>query len=183
MQCAPCMVTPPAWRHARAALRYDAQAGRIILPFKHTDRVETAAALARHMVRAGATLLREADLLIPVPLHPSRTRARRYNQAALLARAISRLSGRPAVLDALRRVQATRSLQGQSAKQRAAEVANAFALWPGRINRVIGRRVVLIDDVLTTGATANACARVLLAGGAAQVDLLVAARVPWRLQD
>lgn len=183
MQCARCAATPPAWRHARAALRYDDQARRIILPFKHGDRVETAAALARHMARAGAALLQEADLLVPVPLHRSRTRARRYNQSALLARAIARLSGRPAMLDALRRTRATRSLGGQSAAQRASEMTDAFVVPPARALQVAGSRVLLIDDVLTSGATANACARTLLAAGAAQVDVLVAARVPWRDAD
>ena len=183
MECEACAAAPPAWRQARAALRYDEQAGRIILPFKHGDRVETAGALARHMARAGAALLNEAQLLVPVPLHRRRTMARRYNQSALLARALARLSGPPAMPDALRRVRATRSLQGQSAKERAAEVAGAFELTPRGRARVAGLRVLLIDDVLTSGATANGCARTLLAGGAAQVDLLVAARVPWRMAD
>jgi ComF family protein len=183
MQCTVCLATPPVWRHARAALRYDDQAGRIILPFKHMDRVETAATLARHMARAGAVLLCEADLLVPVPLHRRRIRARRYNQSALLARAIGRQAGRPAVLDALRRVRVTRSLQGQSKASRAAEMADAFAVNPTRLAGIVGRSVLLIDDVLTTGATANGCASTLLAAGAAQVDLLVAARVPWQNQD
>jgi ComF family protein len=183
MQCQPCTANPPAWRQARAALQYDGQAGRIILPFKHGDRVETARALGRHMARAGAALLREADILVPVPLHPRRMRARRYNQSALLAQAVARLSGRPVALDALRRVRATRSLQGQSAADRAAEVAGAFAVTPARLARIAGARVLLVDDVLTSGATANGCARTLLAAGAAAVDVLVAARVPWRAAD
>ena len=165
------------------ALRYDEQSKRIILPLKHLDRVESAAPLARHMARAGAALLREAELLVPVPLHPRRLRARRYNQSALLARAIARQAGIPAVLDALCRVRATASLQGKSPAARRAELKDAFALRPVRAAVVAGRRVLLIDDVLTTGATADGCARTLLAGGAAQVDLLVAARVPWEFQE
>jgi ComF family protein len=183
MQCPVCLNAPPAWRHARAALRYDDQAGRIILPFKHMDRVETAPALARHMVRAGAALLQTADLLVPVPLHRGRIRARRYNQSALLARAIGRLAGRPALLDAVHRVRATKSLQGQSKAARAAEMTAAFAVNPARSAAIAGRSILMIDDVLTSGATAKSCARALLAAGAAYVDVLVAARVPWQNQD
>ena len=177
MACEACLENPPAWRQARAALRYDKQSRGIILRFKYADRVETATALAHHMARAGAALLAVADVLVPVPLHRSRILSRRYNQSALLAQALGRLSARPAALDALGRVRATRSLQGQSKAARLAEVAGAFAVRAGREACVAGRRVLLIDDVLTTGATANGCARTLLAAGAAQVDLLVAARV------
>jgi ComF family protein len=178
MVCDACLQDPPDWRQARAALRYNDQTRRIIMPFKYNDRIETAQALALHMARAGAGLLRQAEVLVPVPLHRLRLRARRYNQSALLARAIGRLAGRPAVLDALRRVRATETLRGKSVKERAAIVADVFAVRPGRLERIEGRRVLLIDDVLTTGATAGACARTLLAAGAAQVDLLVAACVP-----
>lgn len=174
MACAACTANPPEWRQARAAMTYDEQSRRMILPFKHGDRVETALGLARHMVRAGSALLQDADCLVPVPLHRSRLRQRRYNQSALLARAIGRLSGHPALLDALRRTRATRSLGALGPASRAAAVAGAFAVRPARVE---GRRVLLIDDVLTTGATAGACARALLAAGAVQVDLLVAARV------
>jgi ComF family protein len=179
-QCQQCRDTPPAWRLGRAALRYDDQAGRIILPFKYADRIETAAALARQMARAGASLLQDADILVPVPLHRSRLRTRRYNQSALLARAIGHLSGHPAMVDALGRTRATQSLRGQSAAARAASLQDAFAVRPHCIASIADRRVLLIDDVLTTGATANGCTLALLAAGAAQVDLLVAARVPWQ---
>jgi len=106
-----------------------------------------------------------------------------YNQSALLARALARLAQRPAVLDALQRIRFTASLGEKSGRERAAEVAGAFVVQPGREGWIAGRRVLLIDDVLTSGATANACARALLAKGAAQVDVLVAARVPDRRLD
>ncbi len=183
MTCADCLADPPHWRQARAALCYNDQARRILLPFKYGDRVETAQALALHMARAGRALLQQAELLVPVPLHRRRLRSRRYNQSALLARAAGRLAGRPAVLDALCRVRATETLQGKSVRERAAIVAEAFAMRPARLAQIAGRRVLLVDDVLTSGATANACARALLAAGAAQVDLLVAARVPDRRSD
>ncbi len=174
--CPGCQAHPPPWGQARAALRYDAQAKRILLPFKHADRPELAAALAPMMARAGAALLRRADVLVPVPLHRRRLFARRYNQSALLARALSRLAGVPVLVDALRRVRPTAPLGDLGAAQRAAAVDGVFALRPGR--SVAGRHVLLIDDVMTSGATAAACTLVLLAAGAAAVDVLAAARVP-----
>jgi len=130
------------------------------------------------MARAGAALLRRAELLVPVPLHRGRLFHRRYNQAALLAQALSRISGRSAVVDALVRVRPTVPLGDFSPGERAATVAGAFAVRPRRAADLAGKRVLLIDDVMTSGATANACAAVLLAAGAAAVDVLVAARVP-----
>jgi len=176
--CPTCREHPPLFGRARAALRYDEQARRLILPLKHADRVELAAPLAAMMARAGAALLREADLLVPVPLHRWRLFRRRYNQAALLAAALARDTGVPALLDALRRTRATAPLGEKSATERANEVAEALAVRHGRASRLAGRRVVLIDDVMTSGATANACAGALIAAGASSVDVLVAARVP-----
>ncbi len=176
--CRSCALHPPVFERARAALRYDAQARRIVMPLKYAGRTEIAAALAPLMARAGVELLREADVLVPVPLHRRRLVARRYNQSALLAQAIGRLSGRPTVLDGLRRLRATASLGEKSAAERAAEVADAFAVADRRAPRLAGRRVLLIDDVMTSGATANACAAALLRGGARAVDVLAAARVP-----
>ncbi len=174
--CDACTAEPPPWRMGRAALRYDDQARRIVLPLKYGDRLEIAAALAQHMARAGAALLRDADILIPVPLHRRRLLTRRYNQSALLAHAIGRAAGRDVVADGLRRTRPTQSLAGLTRRERARTVAGAFAIRPGREAAIVGRRVVLIDDVLTTGATAGACTLEMLAGGAARVDLLVGAR-------
>jgi ComF family protein len=176
--CPACRAHEPPWGRARAALRYDANSRRVVLAFKHGDRTEYAAALAPLMARAGAALLREAEVIVPVPLHRRRLIARRYNQAALLARALGLLSGVAVVPDALRRTKATVPLGELGAAARAEVVTDVFAIRPGRIAAVAGRRVLLIDDVLTSGATSGACARVLLAAGAAGVDVLVAARVP-----
>jgi len=176
--CPGCRAGPPPFQRARAALRYDAQARRILLPFKYADRTEIAAALARHMARAGAALLREADLLVPVPLHRRRLRARRYNQAALLARALAAQTGVPAMQDALRRVRHTVPLGERGAEERARILQGAVVVRAERAARLRGRRVLLVDDVMTSGATAAACAGVLREAGAAAVDVLVAARVP-----
>jgi ComF family protein len=176
--CRSCLASPPQFGRARAPLRYDDRGRRLILPLKHADRPELAAVLAPHMARAGASLLRQADLLVPVPLHRRRLLRRRYNQAALLATAVGRIAGVPTLLDGLVRRRATVSLDAKSAAERAAAVRDAFALRPTRTGLLAGRSVVLIDDVMTSGATANACAAVLLAGGARSVDVLVAARVP-----
>lgn len=176
LACLECATRPPPWRQARAALRYDALARRLILPLKYGDRPELARALAVHMVRIGAVLLREADLLVPVPLHRRRLFARRYNQAALLARECGRLAQKPALLDALQRIRATQPLHDKGPAARQAELHGAIRANPARLARLRGARVLLVDDVLTSGATAAACTGALQAAGAAQVDLLVAAR-------
>jgi predicted amidophosphoribosyltransferase len=174
--CPSCAERPPAFEAARAALRYDAGSQRLILPFKHGDRTELAAPLARHMARAGAPLLARADLLAPVPLHPRRLLKRRYNQSALLAARLARAVGKPHLPDLLRRRRATPPLGEAGAAERASLVSGAFSVSRRGTARIAGRRVLLVDDVLTSGATA--CAEALLAAGAAAVDVLAAARVP-----
>jgi ComF family protein len=176
--CPTCTDTRPDWGRARGALRYDEHSRPILLGFKHGDRTEYATPLARMMARAGAALLREADLLVPVPLHRGRLIARRYNQSVLLARALGKLACRPMLPDGLRRIRATAMLGELSAEARAATVSGAFTVPPRRLAAITGRRILLIDDVLTSGATAAACTRALLAAGALRVDVLVAARVP-----
>ncbi len=176
--CQACETESPLYGQARGALTYDMQGRRLILPFKHADRPELARVLAPHMARAGADLLRRADVLVPVPLHRRRLFHRRYNQAVLLAAELGHISGVPVVRDGLVRTKATASLGDSSAAERAQEVAGAFAVRQGRESNLTGHRILLIDDVMTSGATANACTRVLLEAGAASVDVLVAARVP-----
>lgn len=176
--CPGCRAHPPLFRRARAAFLYDEAAARLILPLKYADRTDLAFVLALHMARAGAALFPAADLLVPVPLHRRRLFARRYNQAALLAHALARRSGLAFRPDVLVRTRPTAPLGALSAAARAAELARAFAARASRIREIRGRRVLLIDDVLTSGATANGCARALLSAGAAAVDVLAAARVP-----
>ena len=168
---------PPAYGRARAAVRYDDVARKLVHAFKYGDRLDLAPTLGRWMARAGHELLGEADALVPVPLHWRRLWTRRFNQSAALATEISSAGNLPVAHAALKRVKATAQQVGLSRSERAANVQGAFRVPPGARAEVAGRRVVLIDDVLTSGATLDACARALLRAGAAQVDALVFARV------
>lgn len=175
--CGACARDRPAYGRARAVLRYDDASKDLILAFKHADRTDGAPAYGAWLARAGAELLAEAELIVPVPLHWSRLFARRYNQAALLALALGRASGLPVIPDLLRRRRRTPSQGRLSAHARRRNVAGAFSIGPAQGSAVAGRRVLLIDDVLTTGATAEACTRVLQRAGAEAVDVLTLARV------
>ena len=168
---------PPAYQRARAAVRYDDVARTLVHALKYQDRTDLAPAMGRWMARAGQELLAEADVLVPVPLHWRRGWSRRYNQSGALARSIERQTGVKVASEALRRVRPTLQQIGLSRAQRASNVQGAFKVAVDRSADIAGRRVVLIDDVLTSGATSDACARALLRAKAAQVDLLVFARV------
>jgi ComF family protein len=171
------IANPPAYQRGRAAVRYDDVARTLVHALKYQDRTDLAPAMGRWMARAGRELLEEADALIPVPLHWRRGWSRRYNQSGALARVIERQSGVKVLPEALRRVRRTEQQIGLSRSQRASNVQGAFKVASHRLSDIQGRRVVLIDDVLTSGATVDACARALLRAKAAQVDVLVFARV------
>jgi ComF family protein len=175
--CAGCFAQPPLFERARAAIVYDDHSRGLILAFKHGDRTDTAGAFGRWMARAGRDLIADADLLTPVPLHWLRLLKRRYNQSALLAQAIGALAGRPVVPDLLVRVRRTPSLGKLGRSARRKTVQGAISVRRGRKERVAGRRVLLIDDVMTTGATVDACTRALRQAGAGAVDVLTLARV------
>ena len=176
---------PDGWTSADAAglailpglVRYDEVARTLVHHLKYHDRTDLAPTMGRWMARAGHELLDTADVLVPVPLHWRRAFSRRFNQAGALAKAIGRASGVPVARDALRRVRPTEHQIGLSRAQRATNVQGAFKVPPERRHEIQGRRIVLVDDVLTSGATSDACARALLRAKAAQVDLLVFARV------
>jgi ComF family protein len=172
--CGACASQPPSWDLARSVFRYDRHSRRLVLMLKHGDQTHLAGAFGRWMHRAGNEVLAEADLLVPVPLHWTRLFGRRFNQAAILAQAIRAVGGPPVGADWLvrRRRTPSQGLMGPAARAR--NVRGAFALRRGR--SVEGKRVVLIDDVLTTGATAEECARTLQREGAASVGVLVLAR-------
>lgn len=176
-RCAPCTARPPVWARARAALRYDDASRGEILALKHAGKREKLDAMGRWMGAAGRELLETADYLVPVPLHPFRLAKRGFNQSVWLAAAVSRQTGVPLLHSALRRKRPTPTQGGLSARARSKNVAGAFAVRRGSIDKVKGRRLVLVDDVYTTGATLRSCARVLKKAGAANVDVLVLARV------
>jgi ComF family protein len=168
---------PPAYERARAAVRYDDIARTLVHALKYGDRLDLAPTLGRWMVQAGGALLSEADALVPVPLHWRRLWMRRFNQSAALAEVIAAQVKLPVAHAALARVKPTRQQVGLTKSERADNVQGAFRVRPEARPDVKDRRLVLVDDVLTSGATIDACARVLLRAGAAAVDVLVFARV------
>ncbi len=174
--CGGCMADPPPYDSARAAFVYAGTARQLVLALKHADRPHLARAALPGLRRAGAAMLAlDAPLLVPVPLNRWRMWQRGYNQAALLAAILAKDTGTASDLDVLTRPRATKASRGMNRRQRARNVAGAFAIDnPARIK---GRRVILVDDVLTTGATAGACARLLKKAGATSVHVLTLARV------
>lgn len=172
-RCADCTVRPPVHAGIHAAVAYGEVARAVALGLKYGGRISLAETVAGLMRRA----LPPGDVLVPVPLHRRRLWSRGYNQAALIADALARTSGVPVERRALRRVRATAALRGLGRQARAREVRAAFDVDPARRASVAGRRVILVDDVYTSGATAEACARTLLSAGAASVAIACWARV------
>jgi ComF family protein len=168
---------PPAYGRARAAVSYDDIARDLVHRLKYGDRLDLATSMGQWMARAGRALLDDADAVVPVPLHWRRMWGRRFNQAAALARVVASDSGVPVLTAALRRVRPTSQQVGLSRSARAVNVQGAFAVTQGGKAAIRGKRLVLVDDVLTSGATVDACARALLRAGAHNVDVLVFARV------
>lgn len=175
--CGACLRRRPDFARARAVFAYDEASRGLVIGFKHADRTHAAPAFARWLARAGADLLAECDVIAPVPLHRWRLFMRRYNQAALLAHELARLAGRPCVPDLLARVRATPTQGGLGRLGRVRNVRGAFVVPEPRRLALAGRRVLLIDDVYTTGATVEEAARALGDAGAGAVDVLTLARV------
>jgi ComF family protein len=168
---------PPAYNRARAAVRFDEVARALVHSLKYGDRLDLAPMMGRWIAHAGRELLAGADALVPVPLHWRRLWARRFNQSAMLAKAISAESGVPVAGGALKRTKPTAQQVGLSRSERATNVQGAFKVPQEGKAAVAGRRLILVDDVLTSGATVEGCAKALLRAGAANVDVLVFARV------
>lgn len=168
---------PPVFERARAAFRYEGLARELVHHFKYGDRTELARPMGRLMAQAGKALLGDASLIVPVPLHPFRFLGRRFNQAALLAKEIGRVAEKPVGFETLARIKATRPQVGLTRSERADNLARAFVIPDHERHLVAGAHILLIDDVMTSAATGNACARALLKAGASAVDLLVFAVV------
>ena len=179
--CDDCLRHPPVWRHGTAVFHYADNGRRLVLSLKHGDRLDLAPMLGDWLYRAGRTLVDEADLIAPIPLHWTRRLKRRTNQAAVLAQAVTlradRIHGSPKFAPRLLlRTARTQSQDGKNREARTLNIHDAFVPGPNAAD-LHGKRVLLIDDVLTTGATLNEAARVCLGHGAASVDILVLALV------
>ncbi|MFN3387857.1 MAG: double zinc ribbon domain-containing protein [Allosphingosinicella sp.] len=173
--CGRCLADPPRFDRLRAAVAYGEVARKVALKLKYSGRPGVAGTLARFMARHLEA--RPEALLVPVPLHRWRIWSRGYNQAALIAAALSAQCGVPAAQDALRRVKATPPLKGLGRRERAEAVRGAFRVTDAGKALLRGRDAILVDDVFTSGATANGCAKALKRAGAARVEVLCWARV------
>ena len=179
-QCPLCLEASPSYDTARAVMVYDAISAPLVSTLKFNDQW---AGLRRHaamMSAVGSDSLKGADLLIPVPLHWRRLLGRRFNQSALLAFTLSQMTSIPCDAQVLVRIKHTTPQMRLKRKERLTNVKKAFALISGEEHRLAGKRVVLVDDVITTGATAEACALILKKAGAVRVDVLALARTVKR---
>jgi ComF family protein len=176
-RCGACLARPPAYDRARSALIYGDISRDFVLALKYQGRRDGLDLMGGWMALAGAELLQEAELIVPVPLHYLRLIQRGFNQSVWLAAAVRRRTGVQVCVDALKRVKPTPSQGGLSADGRRRNVQGAFRVRKAREKLIRNRRILIIDDVLTTGATTEACARVLKRAGASCVDVLTLARV------
>lgn len=177
MRCAACLIDPPEFSKARAAIAYDDSSRDFVLAFKHGDRTEHVVTMLPWLKTAGADLWADTDVVVPVPLHRWRLWRRRYNQAALMGRAVAKEAGKQLIVDALGRTRSTPSQGHMRADERRKNVKSAFSVHPKRCSALHGKNVLLIDDVYTTGSTVRECARVLREAGAKDVFVLTLARV------
>lgn len=175
--CDDCMAHPPPWARGRAAVLYAGTGRQLVLAFKHKDRLDLVKPLGRWLARAAEPLLEPGMIVAPVPLHRFRLVKRQYNQSALLAREMARLTGAHCLPDLFWRQRATRSQEGLSREERLSNLAGAIQVRPRHIAKIAGQPLLIVDDVLTSGATMAAATEAALAAGAAQVHVLSLARV------
>jgi len=175
--CAACAARPLSLGIVRAVFAYGDDSRRLVLDFKHGGRTDALIQFGRWMARSGADALEGVDVILPVPLHHRRLFSRRYNQSALLGQALARETGIRFDAGILKRSKATPTQGGRSARGRKCNVAGAFQIRPIAKASIKGKRLVLVDDVMTTGATLEACARTLLRAGAEKVNAVTLSRV------
>lgn len=174
--CSDCMKQPPKYGKARSALIYDDASRNLILGFKHADQTHILPAFIPWLERVGEDMLAEADIIVPVPLHPLRLLRRRYNQAALIAQYLSKATQIPVCVDALKRTRHTKTQGHLRPKERRNNINNAFQVLDKNKKTISNKKILLIDDVYTTGVTVKECIKVLLSAGASNVDVLAIAR-------
>jgi ComF family protein len=174
---AEAQANPPSWDRARAAVAFDDASRPLVHGLKYHDTQEAGLLMARMMARAGRELLTDTDVIVPVPLHRVKLWKRRFNQSGFLGLRLARLTGKACRTDLLARVKATRPQVGLDTRERRKNVKGAFRVDPLRQAEIAGKKILLVDDVMTTGATAGACAEALKVAGAAQVDVLAFALV------
>jgi ComF family protein len=175
--CASCLELAPVFDRARSAVVYNEASRKLVIDFKYGDRLHAADTFLPWLRRAGAALLAETDYLVPVPLHRRRLWHRRFNQSALLAQGLAKSAGIPCLPDGLLRLRHTAQQKGLNRKERHRNVQNAFAVNGRHLPRLAGKNILLIDDVFTSGATLNECARILKKNKAQKVQVLTLARV------
>ena len=174
IKCDSCITHRPEWDTGRAAVIYSGGGRRAVLSLKHGDRLDMAKPLAEWMARSGGGILNGADAIVPVPLHWRRLFKRKFNQSAELAWHLSKISGTPCIPDLLVRDRSTPTQDGLTREERHENQCGVFAVHK---RRKLPKKIVLVDDVMTTGATLSACAETLRAAGAERIDALVLARV------
>ncbi|MEL6465787.1 MAG: ComF family protein [Pseudomonadota bacterium] len=177
VHCDACLNAPKPWKHGRAALVYTDMGRKLVLQLKHADRQEIAKPAARWMRQVVAEISLPNAVIAPVPLHWTRLAKRRYNQSALIAKHLAALTGHEMCADLLERPRRTSSLDGKSKAERADILSGAIQISNKRRHRVVNRPVIIVDDVMTTGATLAACAEACRAAGASEVCVAVLARV------
>ena len=177
LQCDDCMAIARPWDRGRAVLVYAGIGRKMVLGLKHGDRTDLAQPAGIWMARLARSLIRPDTVIVPVPLHWVRLLRRRYNQSALLAQSLGRQMEKPVCVDALLRPRRTASLEGHSRDARFAVLSGSISVNAKRMAQIRGKPILLVDDVMTSGATLAACSEALLDAGAANVSMITLARV------